>query len=124
MTAALPGPASGLVVGTLVTWRLSHLLVEEDGPCHLVARLRGAVDRTALAGLLDCFGCTSVWVGVVTAIGARGRRAGPVQLLITGLALSGSAFLLHKAVSRLDSPRWLPEPDVDSRLVTVAERRG
>jgi hypothetical protein len=111
---------AGLVVGSLVTWRVSHLLVEEDGPGHVVARARSALDRTPLTGVLDCFGCASVWVGALTSVAIRGRGARTTDVALGGLAMSGAAFLVQKAVTRLEAPDYLPEPEVDSDLVRVA----
>lgn len=124
-------PAAALVVGSLATWRVSTLLVSEDGPGQAVVRLRTAVDGTPLAGVLDCFGCTSVWVGIGTAATLRRSRS-PLDLLVTGLALSGAAWFAESALRALtdrgspdrpppdpDSSDWLPEPTTDSPLVSV-----
>ena len=126
-----------LVLAALATWRLTHLLVEEDGPGHVLGRLRGAVDRTPLVGLLDCFGCASVWVGVgvaaldrfsggnrgyparTSAVSAAAEVAVVMEVAVTGLALSGAAFTLQKVLARDEPPTWLDEPDVDSPLVNV-----
>ncbi len=110
---------AGLVVGTLVTWRVSHLLVEEDGPGQVLTRVRAAVDATPLVGLLDCFGCTSIWVGALTSLGLNGRRVRPMDLALSGLAISGAAFCLQKLLGRSERSAWLPEPDIDSPLVHV-----
>ena len=112
------------MLGGLATWRLSHLLVAEDGPLDVVVRLRGAVDRTPLAGVMDCFGCTSLWAGPVVASVALRGRAGPVDTLLAGTALSGAAYLaelVRTASAGPAVPAWLPEPDVDSPLVTVRD---
>ncbi|MFV0374839.1 hypothetical protein [Microbacterium sp.] len=106
-----------LVVGALATWRLSRLLVAEDGPGGVIVRLRAAVDRTPARGMLDCFGCTSVWVGLGIAA-LLGRRAA----VVTGLALSGAAWFAElvrtdRASAAFDDA--LPEPEIDSPLVTV-----
>ncbi len=112
------------MLGGLATWRLSHLLVAEDGPLDAVVRLRTAVDRTPLAGVLDCFGCTSLWTGTAVASVALRGRAGPVDTLLAGTALSGAAYLtelVRTASAAPDDPTWLPEPEVDSPLVTVRD---
>lgn len=62
-----------LVLG-LATWRLTSLLVKEDGPWDLFARFRSWAGvkfdarsepyaATFLGSLLTCVWCTSVWVG-------------------------------------------------------------
>ncbi len=109
----------GLVIGTLATWRVSHLLVDEDGPGHALTRLRQAAAATPLVGLLDCFGCTSIWVGAAASLAVQGSRARPVDIALGGLAMSGAAFLLQKMITQRDSAEWVPEPEVDSPLITV-----
>lgn len=132
MATPRPGRMTGLVIGTLVTWRVSHLLVAEDGPGQLLTRLRAAVDATPLAGLLDCFGCTSVWVGALAGLAVNssgagrggyfhGGRAGALNIVLDSLAMSGAAFLLQKAITSREAADWLPEPEVDSPLITVLE---
>jgi hypothetical protein len=108
-----------LVIGTLVTWRVSHLLVEEDGPGHVLTRLRQTAAATPLVGLLDCFGCTSIWVGTAASLAVQGRGTRVVNVALGGLAMSGAAFLMQKMITRQDSADWLPEPQVDSPLITV-----
>ena len=110
---------AGLVIGMLVTWRVSHLLVEEDGPGHMMTRLRRAAGSTPLVGLLDCFGCTSIWVGAVASLMVQGRRARVVDVAVGGLAMSGAAFIVQKLITQRDAPDWLPEPPIDSPLITV-----
>jgi hypothetical protein len=119
MITRLPDEAVGLVIGTLVTWRVSHLLVEEDGPGQVLTRLRRAVDATPMVGLLDCFGCTSIWVGAVASVAVQGRRARFGDLALGGLAMSGAAFLVQRMITQQEPAEWLPEPQVDSPLVTV-----
>lgn len=81
------------VVAALATWRVSHLLVSEDGPGSIFARVRAYFAETAVGRGLDCFGCTSLWVAVSAAIFISRR---PLELLPVSLALSGAAFLLER----------------------------
>ena len=113
-----PGLVGSLVVGTLATWRVSRLIVTEDGPGQVVVRLRKAVDDTPLAGLMDCFACTSVWIGAGVAAVMFGGRLPLRDVAVAGLALSGAAMLVERAVGE---PDYLPEPDVESPLVTVLD---
>lgn len=83
-----------LVLGALATWRLSHLLAEEDGPGEVLARLRGRLEGGPLAPLAGCFDCVSVWAAAPVALAVVRGRAGVV---ITGLGLSGAACLLRRA---------------------------
>jgi hypothetical protein len=92
------------VLATLVNWRVCHLLASEDGPWDVVARLRARLAQTALASLIDCFGCLSVWVAIPLAFFVSD---GFLNLVMTWLALSGATFLLE---------RMNPEPVVIERI--------
>lgn len=52
-----------LVLLSLVTWRITALLVYDDGPWDICVRLRDAI-----GGPLHCFWCTSVWVSLVASL--------------------------------------------------------
>jgi Protein of unknown function (DUF1360) len=91
-------------LATLVTWRLCHLLASEDGPGNVVGRLRARLADSVVGRLIDCFGCLSVWVAIPLAFFVS---EGPLNLVMTWLALSGAAFLLE---------RMNPEPIVIERL--------
>src|SRR5262245_1543874 len=87
----------------LATWRVSHLLAEEDGPADAVVRLRARLGASPLGELMDCFACLSVWVAApASRYVVRSRRdAVPVAL-----ALSGAACLLE----RVHRPEPVVEP--------------
>ncbi len=81
------------VLCLLACWRLSELLANEDGPADLFVRLRSFFGHGALARLMDCFQCVSVWV------------AAPLGYYLVGfshdwpvawLAISGGACLLER----------------------------
>lgn len=113
-----------LLVAALATWRLAHLLVHEDGPANGVVRLRRAVDATPLAGVMDCFGCASVWTGLLVTALVKPRHTGASATLVRGLAASGAAFLAQQALDAAHAgPRaqhpWVPEPATDPPWVTV-----
>jgi hypothetical protein len=86
------------VLAALATWRVTHLLAEEDGPADVVVRLRARAGNGRLGSLMDCFYCLSVWVALPFGIGLgpRARQASPV----TWLALSGAACLLEQGTRR------------------------
>jgi hypothetical protein len=92
------------VLATLVTWRVCHLLVSEDGPADVVARLRAWLGGSVVGQLIDCFGCLSIWVAIPLAFFVS---SGPLNLVMTWLALSGAAFLVE---------RMNPEPIVIQRI--------
>jgi hypothetical protein len=41
------------------------------------------------------------------------------DLALGGLAMSGAAFLVQRMITQQEPAEWLPEPQVDSPLVTV-----
>lgn len=83
-----------LVLASLATWRVTHLLAEEDGPAQAVVRLRRRAGSGALGELMDCFYCLSVWVAApFGAALAPKRRHAPLYVL----GISGAACLLEQA---------------------------
>jgi Protein of unknown function (DUF1360) len=91
-------------LAALATWRVCHLLASEDGPGDVVARLRLRLGASAFGQLVHCFGCLSVWVAIPFTFFVS---EGPLNLVMTWLALSGAAYLLE---------RMSPEPVVIERV--------
>jgi hypothetical protein len=83
-----------LVLAVLATWRVSHLLANEDGPAGLIARARVRLGSGLAGQLMDCFHCVSVWVAAPMAWFVTRN---PSDLPVTWLALSGAACLLERA---------------------------
>jgi hypothetical protein len=67
-----------LITLALATWRLTQLFTVEDGPFKMFYKIRKSAgimhdkygdvigdDGSFLAGLLSCFWCTSVWMGMI-----------------------------------------------------------
>jgi hypothetical protein len=97
------------LLAALATWRVTHLLAEEDGPADIVVRLRARVGDGVLGSLMDCFYCLSIWVAAPFSVGlARTRRADP----LAWLALSGAACLLEQATR---DPAPALEPQTQSK---------
>jgi Protein of unknown function (DUF1360) len=82
-------------VAALATWRLTHLLVREDGPADAIARTRESLGESQLGALMDCFYCTSMWVAIPFAFYAAKKPAGRVA---AWLALSGVACLIDESM--------------------------
>jgi hypothetical protein len=84
-----------LLLLSLATWRISSLLVCEDGPGDAFKRLRAAVCRSPfLSGLLSCVWCCSVWVGCgLSLVFVTGDIA---ERLTIGLSLSAAAIFLQR----------------------------
>lgn len=62
-----------LIIGGLVTWKTSYMLVKDTGPLDIFARFRAFLaTRQKKAGgwfdMFSCIGCVSVYVGATTAL--------------------------------------------------------
>lgn len=75
------------VVIAAACWRTAHLLVYEEAPFRLMARVR---ERTTLGGLLSCMKCASVW----TAALMLALWFTPLQPVVCLFAISGAALML------------------------------
>jgi hypothetical protein len=89
-----------LVLGILVTWRLTHLLSTENGPWNVFENARRAAGTGFLGELLACFYCLSLWIAAPLAVAlASGWR----HRLLLWPALSAGAIVLERLSSR-DEP--------------------
>jgi hypothetical protein len=79
----------------LATWRVTHLLANEDGPADLIVRLRVALGDSLAGSLMDCFNCLSLWIAAPAALFVA---RSPLVWLFVWLALSGAACLLQRMV--------------------------
>lgn len=103
-------PFYWLVLGILITWRITHLVSNESGPWSMLERLRRRAGTGVVAELLACFYCLSLWVAAPFAfILAPGWR----HRLLLWPALSGGAILLERIASRNEpqAPIILQEPE-------------
>lgn len=95
---------------TLATWRISSLLVNEDGPWDMFTRLRvfagvrydgETFQQTAsnvVAGAFMCIWCMSIWIGLILLI-AWSLWPQPTLWIATLLALSAGAILIDKVTN-------------------------
>lgn len=81
------------VLAVLATWRVTHLLANEDGPADVIFRLRRRLGDGPIGSLMDCFNCLSLWVSAPVALLIA---TGPLTWFISWLALSGAACLLER----------------------------
>jgi hypothetical protein len=81
------------VAAAFATWRVTHLLANEDGPADIVFRTRRWLGDGFIGSLMDCFNCMSVWVAAPLALFVS---ANPLIWLVSWLALSGAACLLER----------------------------
>lgn len=96
------------LVLAFATWRISSLLINEDGPALAFTRLRVLVgvryngetfQREAsnnVAGVFACIWCMSVWVGLALTVAYWFFPATTIWLCLP-LALSAVAILIDKA---------------------------
>lgn len=114
------------VVAVLATWRVTHLLANEDGPVDLIVRFRARLGSGLAGKLMDCFNCLSLWIAAPAALFVSRRILG---WLFTWLALSGAACLLERLGQEpviIQSTSQPAEGDVNdvlrSETVGAAER--
>ena len=94
------GFAARFAVASLATWRVTHLLAEEDGPADLVVRARAALGEGTAGARMDCFYCLSVWVAAPLSLTVTRRRA---ELPAVWLGLSAGACLLERLTEPSES---------------------
>lgn len=87
-----------LIVGGLVTWRVSYMLVKETGPLAIFARFRAflASRQKRMGGLYDmvsCIACTSVYIGAVAALCVAG---GLLEFIVYTLSFSAVTVLTER----------------------------
>lgn len=80
-------------VAVLATWRVTHLLANEDGPADIVLRLRAVFGQLLIGRVMDCFNCLSIWIAAPAALFVSRR---PTQWIFCTLAVSGAACLLER----------------------------
>jgi Protein of unknown function (DUF1360) len=106
------GFGARFALASLATWRLTHLIAEEDGPADAIVRARHRAGESWVGRAMDCFYCLSVWVAAPFAIVVSRR---PREAPLTWLALSGAACLLEQATKKRDGPAE-PKGDDDGLL--------
>jgi hypothetical protein len=88
------------LAAVLAVWRVTHLVVVEDGPFDLLRRLREAAARHGLERLVNCFLCCSVWMAIPFALLiAREWK----EIVVVLPALSGGAILLERVTRERDA---------------------
>jgi hypothetical protein len=81
------------LLAVLATWRVTHLLANEDGPADIIFRLRRRLGDGFIGSLMDCFNCMSIWVAAPLALFVS---TNPLNWAVSWLALSGGACLLER----------------------------
>jgi hypothetical protein len=81
------------VLAVLATWRVTHLLANEDGPADVIFKLRRRLGDGFIGSLMDCFNCMSIWIAAPLALFVS---TDPLTWVVSWLALSGGASLLER----------------------------
>lgn len=82
---------------SLATWRLAHLLAQEDGPGDVVLRLRARLGATLAGDAMDCIHCMALWIAAPMALVVAHDGAG---WLLAWLAIAGAASLAARLAER------------------------
>ena len=97
-----------VLLATLAVWRVTHLLVAEDGPWNVFVHLRRASARLRAGRLTDCFYCASVWIAIPFAL-LIAREWRMIAICIP--ALSGGAIVLERLSAHDDAAVWIEEEE-------------
>lgn len=94
-----------LILGGLVVWRLSHMIVKETGPLGIFSRYRAfaASKQKRIGGIFDmvsCVACVSVYIGSVAALGLAD---GLISWVAYTLALSAIVTFLERVYGFIKS---------------------
>ena len=98
------------ILYALAIWRLSNLLVDEEGPFHVFAKLRHKVGvkhdahnkrygETFLSEILTCVYCVSVWISIIFVICDKIHKGSLISFSIP-MALSAGAILVNSQIKR------------------------
>lgn len=108
------------ILAVLATWRVTHLLANEDGPADLIVKLRVALGDSLAGSLMDCFNCLSIWIAAPIALFVTRTL---LMWLFVWLALSGAACLLQRMIPEADVALPVTQPDEgDSNDVLWSEK--
>lgn len=86
-----------LILCILATWRLSHLIVAEDGPWEIIVKIRTLFGDSMAGKAMDCFYCTSIWIAIPFTFLISNNI---LSWIICWLAISGGAALLEQATNK------------------------
>jgi hypothetical protein len=88
---------TGLAIGILGVWRVTHLLHAENGPWNVLERVRQRFSAGFWHTLTECFYCLSLWIAAPIAWAVSG---GAREWLLIWPALSAGAILLERFSAR------------------------
>jgi hypothetical protein len=85
------------VLCALAIWRLTHMIVAEDGPWDVIVKVRARLGDSQPGRAMDCFYCLSLWIAIPVTFVVASPCWG---WFIFWLALSAAASLLEQATNR------------------------
>ncbi len=102
----------GILVLGLICWRVSSLLVREDGPYDILAKFRRYIGvyfdefsrpqgRNVIAKAFTCVWCLSVWMGLGLAWASE-YSTNVLKYIGVALALSALAIIIDELLLFLD----------------------
>lgn len=87
------------VILSLAVWRVTRIIVVEDGPFDVFVKLRARLgahkQETWVQRGLTCMACISFWLGIIPTLMYFGVS---VEAVIYGLALSAASVVLMRRV--------------------------
>lgn len=85
---------------SLATWRITYLLVDEEGPRKILLRMRSILEN--YTGVLGCVWCTSVWTGGLASLYSYFAFNLPEHSLpIYALAFSAMSIFITELLERV-----------------------
>ena len=81
----------------LALWRVTHIIVAEDGPWNIIVRVRARLGDSQAGQAMDCFYCLSLWLAIPFTFVVASHFW---NWILCWLALSGAASLLEQATNR------------------------
>ena len=85
------------IILVVVVWRLTHLISAEDGPFDLIIKFRKLLGNSFLGGLMDCFYCLSIWIGLLAACYAGSNLQ---EIFLLTLYYSGVSIMLERLTNK------------------------
>jgi uncharacterized protein DUF1360 len=85
-----------ILILSLATWRISSLLVNEDGPYQMLAELRSKTIK--YTKLLECVWCVSLWIGVILIVAYYLFPLYAIWIMLP-FALSAGAILADRFIN-------------------------
>lgn len=91
-----------LTLCVLATWRVSHLIAQEDGPFDVIVHLRQRAGNGVLGRLMDCPYCLSLWIAAPLALPLAEDFG---TWCVAWLAVSGGSSLLERFLRSAHPPQ-------------------